>query len=65
MTAAERAFSALSDERKRLLLQRVFEILEYDEDGKPGGEWSNDTTQALGDVFGAFGVTFTDPNPAE
>jgi hypothetical protein len=59
LTEAERAFNALADDRRLLLLQRVFEILEYDDEGNPGDEWSSNTTQALGEMFENFGVKFT------
>lgn len=60
-TAAERRFAALTDRQRGLLLRRTFEILEYDEEGEPGGEWSSDTTQALGELFDQFGIRFTIP----
>ena len=64
-TPAEQAFEAMPTDRKLLLLRRVFEQLEFDEDGEPGGEWSSDTTQALGDLFNNFGVVFTSPDEVE
>lgn len=48
--------------RKQLELCRaVFNVLEYDTEGNPGNAWSSDTTQALGETFERFGVTFTPP----
>lgn len=61
MSAAEAAFAALTDDQRARLLGGVFEILEYDEDGEPGQEWSSDTTQDLGELFGHFGIVFTSP----
>lgn len=61
-TTAQELFDALPDHRKLALLGDVFTVLEYDEDGNPGSEWSpSDTTQALGDLFRKYGVTFTTP----
>ncbi|MFC0527172.1 hypothetical protein [Phytohabitans kaempferiae] len=45
MSAAEQAFAALTAEQRACLLRNVFEVLEYDVNGRPGGEWSSDTTQ--------------------
>jgi hypothetical protein len=59
--AARQAFDALSGVKKLNLIEEVFEILEYDEDGNPGGQWSSDTTQSLGELFNRYGVKFTDP----
>ncbi len=61
-TPAIRAFAALTTDQRELLLSRIFEILEYDKEGEPGGEWSNETTQDIGEAFGAFGITFTSPD---
>jgi hypothetical protein len=60
-TEAQQAFNALTLVQKANLAKEVFEILEYDEDGNPGSEWSSDTTQYLGDLFNRYGVTFTPP----
>jgi hypothetical protein len=64
VSAAERAFAALTADQRTRLLRGVFEVLEYDPDGRPGGEWSSDTTQTLGDLFARFGITFTNPDQA-
>lgn len=61
MSAAEQAFAALAEDQRARLLRGVFEILEYGEDGEPGQEWSSDTTQDLGELFGHFGIVFTSP----
>jgi hypothetical protein len=55
------AFKALTQQQRNRLLDEVFSILEYDQDGQPGGKWSSDTTQSLGDLFTGYGVTFTTP----
>jgi hypothetical protein len=47
------------------LLRGVFEVLEYDPDGRPGSQWSSATTQALGELFAQFGITFTSPDQAD
>lgn len=60
-TGAERAFAALTDVQRGRLLREVFEILEYDEEGRPGSEWRSDTMQALGELFNRYGVLFTEP----
>jgi len=60
-SAAEDAFARLAPDRRELLLRRTFEILEYDEEGEPGGKWSSDTAQAIGDLWVRFGVKFTTP----
>jgi len=65
VSAAEQAFASLTALRRTRLLRGVFEILEYDPDGEPGGEWSSDTTQALGDLFAHFGITFTSPDQVD
>jgi hypothetical protein len=62
LTDAERAFAALSRPEREQLLRRLFDVLEFGEDGKPGGEWSSDTTQSLGELFREFGVDFTNPD---
>lgn len=62
VSEAQQAFDALEPETKLNLLGRVFEILEYDDDGMPGSRWSPDTTQALGELFNKFGVVFTSPD---
>jgi hypothetical protein len=61
MSAAEDAFAALTGDQSARLLRAVFEILEYDQDGEPGQQWSSDTTQDLGELFGHFGIVFTSP----
>lgn len=58
---AQKVFDALPDAQKLVIVGKVFQILEYDEEGNPGGEWSSDTTQALGELFNSFGVVFTSP----
>lgn len=60
-TDAEDGYDALTDDEAEALLRRVFEILEYNQDGEPGNSWDSDTTQALGEEFGAYGITFTSP----
>jgi hypothetical protein len=54
-------FESLSQSDKLSLLREVFCILEYDEEGEPGCEWSSDTTQYLGETFEKYGVVFTPP----
>lgn len=65
MSAASKAFERLSRDQKVEIARKTFEILEYDEDGRPGSEWSSDTLQALGELFPAYGVIFTDPNDTD
>jgi hypothetical protein len=65
VSAAEQAFTSLTADQRTRLLRGVFENLEYDPDGRPGSEWSSDTTQALGDLFAQFGITFTSPDQAD
>ena len=60
MNEAREAYDRLAASVKFALLREVFEILEYDENGRPGVEWSSDTTQALGDAFANRGVKFTE-----
>ena len=59
---AEMQFARLKTAEQCTLARRVFCILEYDGECTPGVEWSSDTTQALGELFGMYGVTFTSPN---
>ena len=61
ITGAEAAFNALPFSVRAAIARSVFDILEYDEEGNPGSEWSSDTLQALGDLFQANGVSFTPP----
>jgi hypothetical protein len=63
VSAAEKAFAALTADQRTRLLRGVFEVLEYDVDGRPGSEWSSDTTQALGELFDRFGITYHQPRP--
>lgn len=58
-------FDALTISDRASLAEDVFNVLELDEDGNPGSEWSSDTLQALGETFERYGVTFTDPNSLE
>lgn len=58
---AEAAFDALPEWKRLSLAKAVFLVLEYDEDGNPGSEWSSDTTQALGELFERYGIVFTVP----
>lgn len=55
-------FAQLDDQARARIAYETFAILEYDEDGDPGSEWSSDTTQYLGEMFDRYGVQFTDPN---
>lgn len=61
-SAAEQTFAALTSRQRERLLREVFHILEYDEERRPGVAWSSDTTQALGDLFAAYGIAFTSPD---
>ncbi|TCC19941.1 hypothetical protein [Kribbella sindirgiensis] len=58
---AQERFDALSADTKVEILSQVFQILEYDDEGSPGNDWSSDTTQNLGDLFASYGITFTAP----
>jgi hypothetical protein len=58
---AQKAFDALPEWKRLSLAAAVFKTLEYDGDGNPGSEWSSSTTQSLGELFAAYGVTFTVP----
>lgn len=59
---AQKAFDALPEWKRLSLAAAVFKVLEYDEDGEPHSEWSSDTVQSLGDLFAAYGITFTSPD---
>lgn len=63
-TRAQERFDALPADTKVEMLSQVFQILEYDDEGKPGCEWSSDTTQHLGDLFASYGISFTVPGEA-
>lgn len=62
---AERAYGNLARHQRDRLLREVFQILEYDECGRPGAEWSSDTAQALGDAFVRSGVVLTNCDEGE
>jgi hypothetical protein len=55
-------FAQLDDQARARIAYETFAILEYDQDGDPGSEWSSDTTEYLGEMFDRYGVQFTDPN---
>lgn len=61
MSTAQKQFDALPEWKRLSLAAAVFNALEYDDEGNPGSEWSSDTTQALGELFELYGVTFTSP----
>ena len=64
-STAQAQFDALPDWKKISLAGAVFRVLEYDEEGQPGSEWSSDTTQSLGELFNHYGVTFTAPGTGD
>lgn len=53
-------YERLSTNDRSELLDQIFDILEFDDEGKPGTEWSSDTLQSVGDAFAQYGVTFTE-----
>lgn len=52
----------LTTERKAELLERVFEILEYDGDENPGAVVDGSALSDIQDIFARFGVKFTSPS---
>ncbi|GAA3348886.1 hypothetical protein GCM10020358_69040 [Amorphoplanes nipponensis] len=59
---AEMQFARITSTEQRALLRRIFYTLEYDSEGAPGVEHDSDVTQAISELFGAYGVTFTNPD---
>lgn len=58
-SAAAAQYERLSSNDRSSLLDQIFDILEFDDEGEPGVEWSSDTTQSVGNAFAEYGVTFT------
>lgn len=53
----------LTDKQREKLLTRIFGILEYDEEGRPGADRSaGDIASCMMEAFNDFGVLLSDPN---